>query len=136
MLSKEIEERRAAYAELRKDLDTEALARDEALAAERRCREVGDLQVVESWKAAVREEREAREGDVALAARELLGIQTQLAEGNAKREDERSQQHLALHKVRADSTELKGERRVDVVAMREAMGQVTEELKAAQPARK
>merc|ERR1719199_2101023 len=136
LLSSELKERRSMDADLRKYLDAEIASRDESVASERRARESGDLQLAESWKAAVRDEREAREGEVAQVARELVAIKTQLLEETGKREDERSQQHLTIQKMRTDLTELQGERKVDVAAMREAFGQVTEELKIAQRARK
>ena len=50
-------------------------------------------------------------------------------------QDERSQQHLAPDKLGSDLAELEGERKVDVVAMRDALDQVSEEPKAAQRAR-
>jgi len=136
LLSVESKERQTMDADLRKYLDAEILARDESVAAERRARETGDLQLADAYKAAVRDERETREGELADVAKDLLGVKTRLAEENGKREDERSQQHLAIEKLRADIAELEGERKVDVVAMREAFGQVSEELKSAQRARK
>merc|ERR1719379_620809 len=114
LLSVEAKERQAMDADLRKYLDAEILARDESVSAERRARETGDLQLADAWKAAVRDERETREGELADVAKDLLGVNTRLAEENGKREDERSQQHLATEKLRSDIAELEGERKVDV----------------------
>merc|ERR1719443_1962999 len=136
LLSVESKERQTMDADLRKYLDAEILARDESVAAERRAREAGDLQIADAWKSAVRDERETREGELADVAKDLLGIKTRLAEDIGKREDERSQQHLAMEKLRSDIAELEAERKVAAVAMREAFGQVSEELKSAQRARK
>merc|ERR1719311_409193 len=112
------------------------MLRDESLVAERHARDEGNLQLAESLKTAVRDERETREGELAEVGRELLGLKTRLAEENGKREDERSQQHLEIERVRSGLAELQGERKVDVVAMREAFDQVSEELKTAQRVRK
>merc|ERR1719443_930509 len=136
LISAEVKERQTMDADLQKYLNAEIAARDESIGAERRLRESGEIQLTEAWKAAVRDERDTREGEAAQVARDLAALKTQLAEENAKREDERSQQHLALQKVRTDVAEIQGERKVDVVSMREAFNQVTDELKAAQRARK
>merc|ERR1719375_3034832 len=136
LLSVEIKERTTMGADLRKYLDVEISARDESMSAERRLRESGEFQLAEAWKAAVRDERDMREGEIAQIARDLVALKTQLSEEDRKREDERSQQHLAFQKMRTDIAEIQGERRVDVQSMREAFNQVAEELKAAQRARK
>jgi len=132
----EMQERRNMDTDLRKSLDSEAALRDAAVDGERRAREAGDLHGINEWKAAVRDERDAREAINAHSASEFTAVKAQIAEETGHREDERSQQHLVLQKAQADVSELKGERKVDVVAMREAFGQVSEELKVAQRARK
>ena len=92
----------------RKYLEAEIWARAKSVAAEQRARETGDLQLADAYKAAVRDERETREGELADVAKDLLGVKTRLAEENGKREDERSQQHLAFETLRADMAELDG----------------------------
>jgi len=136
LLSAEMKERRDMDADLRKDILAESASREAANDAERRARESGDLQVANTWKAALRDERESREAEGAQIAREFTSVKTQMAEENGQREDERSQQHLVIQKIKSELAELQGERKVDVVSMREAFGQVTEELKVAQRARK
>merc|ERR1719375_326300 len=136
LLSVEIKERTTMDADLRKYLDVEIAARDESMSAEQRLRESGEFQLAEAWKAAVRDERDMREGEVAQIARDLVALKTQLSEEDRKREDERSLQHLTIQKIRCDIAEIQGERKVDVQSMREAFNQVAEELKAAQRARK
>merc|ERR1719482_1382477 len=71
LLSSELKERRTMDADLRKYLDAEIAGRDEAIAIERRARESGDLLLAESWKAAVQDERQSREGEISQVAREL-----------------------------------------------------------------
>jgi len=136
LLSAEMKERRDMDSDLRKDLASEVLARDAAVEAQQREREAGDMQVANSMKAMIRDERETREAECAQSAKEFVAVKTQIAEESGHREDERSQQHLLMQKLSADIAELHGERKVDVVAMREAFGQVSEELKVAQRARK
>ena len=109
----------------RKYLEAEIWARAKNVAAEQRARETGDLQLVDAYKVVVRDERETREGELADVAKDLLGAKTHLAEENGKLEDERSQQHLAFETLRTDIAELDGERKVDVVAMKEAFGQAS-----------
>ena len=84
-------------------------ARDEAIGSERRLREAGEFRLAEAWKAAVRDERDAREGEVAQISCDLVALKTQLNVEDRKREDEHSQQHRALQKMRTDIAGVKHE---------------------------
>lgn len=136
LLSTEVKERRDMGEDLKKALVEEATTRDTVLGTDRRARDAGDLQVANTLKAALRDEREARESETAMILKELNSVKTSLTSETGHREDERSQQSLQLQKLRTEMSELLNERKVDVVAMREAFNQVTDELKVVQRTRK
>jgi len=136
LISTEVKERREVIADIRQALELEAVSRKEGLMAEARARQEGDAHVSEAAKALAQEERRVSEMAIAHAMRDLAAAKTHLNEETHHREDERSRQQLALQQLRSEVADLLGERRVDVVSMREGVLQLTGELRQAQQARR
>eukprot|EP00929_Paragymnodinium_shiwhaense_P073377 TRINITY_DN37374_c0_g1_i1.p1 TRINITY_DN37374_c0_g1~~TRINITY_DN37374_c0_g1_i1.p1 ORF type:complete len:2106 (-),score=704.72 TRINITY_DN37374_c0_g1_i1:95-6412(-) len=115
--------------ELQRHVDEELASMSAGLVADRRAREAGDIQVHATLKEAMRVEVDVRDAALAASSAELSHMKRTLEEDLAKRSDDKSLTQLTLQKLRADLQEMQGERKVDIVAIRDALAQVSEELK-------
>eukprot|EP00931_Biecheleriopsis_adriatica_P117518 TRINITY_DN93022_c0_g1_i1.p1 TRINITY_DN93022_c0_g1~~TRINITY_DN93022_c0_g1_i1.p1 ORF type:complete len:2197 (-),score=654.97 TRINITY_DN93022_c0_g1_i1:112-6702(-) len=127
-LRQEVRERREIDTELRSALDAEVSAREEAVGAEKRAREAGDLQQDELCKAAAAEERSQRQLFMEHCSKDLATIRVHLAEEAARRDDEKGQNGLTLQKIRSEISELASQRMSDTALTRESCDQLRNEI--------
>jgi len=122
--------------ELRRYMDEELANINAALAADRRAREAGDLQVSSTLKASVREEVEARATGVGTVTKDVQSLKLLLEQECGARENDRGQNQIETQKVRHEMAEVQKERKADALAVRDALGQVTDQMKSVQHQRK
>jgi len=136
LVAGEATKRESAGNELKKFVEEEIATLNNVVAGDRRTREAGDISLQNTMKAALRDERDAREAVIAQIAKDVTAVKGKLTEEGDRREAMIAQNSSALQKLKAELLELQGERKVDSVAMKEAFAQATEELKNLQRIKK
>ncbi|CAE7286809.1 unnamed protein product, partial [Symbiodinium pilosum] len=124
----EVRERKELQTELRRSVDAEILAREEAIAMEKRAREASDAQLDEVYKVNLLEERAQRALCIEDCRKDLATIKGRLAEDGARRDHEAAERQFELQKIDTAMAELHRDRSADVARLRDALDQVRHEV--------